>query len=139
MILKNIKIFSQNICKNNFIINTILEIQCTFDIIFIQELFLSFIYSICCGNCCSNHSLKWHLQYAYFSKAHKRLSNSGDYKRTRQGALIALLLYLYKYNIVRATTICLSHILLLIHHAISICSDVILFNLHHHVCTIYIP
>ena len=46
MILKNIKIFSQNICKNNFIINTILETQCTFDIIFIQELFLSFICSI---------------------------------------------------------------------------------------------
>ena len=46
MILKNIKIFSQNICKNNFIINTILEMQYVFDIIFIQELFWSFIYSI---------------------------------------------------------------------------------------------
>ena len=47
MILKNIKIFSQkNVHKNNFIINTILEIQCAFDIIFIQEPPWSFIYSI---------------------------------------------------------------------------------------------
>jgi len=41
----------------------------------------------------------------------------GIYKRTQQGALAALLLYLYKYKVVCATTICLSHVLLLIHHA----------------------
>jgi len=46
MILKDIKIFSQNICKNNFIINTILETQSSFDIIFIQEFSWSFIHSI---------------------------------------------------------------------------------------------
>ena len=34
----------------------------------------------------------------------------GDYKRTRQGALAALLLYLYKYKVVRATTLCLPHV-----------------------------
>ena len=34
----------------------------------------------------------------------------GNYKRTRQGALAALLLYLYKLHVVRATTICLPHI-----------------------------
>ena len=55
--------------------------------------------------CCSNHLPEQHLQYAYFSKAHRRLSSSGDYKRTQQGALTTLLLYLYKYNMVRATTI----------------------------------
>lgn len=38
MILKEIHIFSQNIHKNNFIINTILKTQSAFDIIFIQEL-----------------------------------------------------------------------------------------------------
>ena len=38
MIMKDIKIFSQNICKNNFVINTILKTQDAFDIIFIQEL-----------------------------------------------------------------------------------------------------
>ena len=38
MILKELKIFLQNIRKNNFIINTILEVNQDFDIIFIQEL-----------------------------------------------------------------------------------------------------
>jgi len=37
MILKELKIFSQNVQKNNFIINTILEVNQDFDIIFIQE------------------------------------------------------------------------------------------------------
>jgi len=37
MIVKNLKIFSQNIWKNNFIINTILEVNHNFDVIFIQE------------------------------------------------------------------------------------------------------
>ena len=34
----------------------------------------------------------------------------GIYKRTRQGALAALLLYLYKYKVVRATTMCFPHV-----------------------------
>ena len=38
MICNDIKIFSQNIWKNNLIINTILEVNANFDIIFIQEL-----------------------------------------------------------------------------------------------------
>jgi len=46
MTLKDIKIFSQNVHKNNFIINTILETQSFFNIIFIQELSWSFIYTI---------------------------------------------------------------------------------------------
>jgi len=37
MIFKNIKIFSQNVQKNNLIVNTILETQFSFNIIFIQE------------------------------------------------------------------------------------------------------
>jgi len=37
MILKDLKIFSQNVRKNNFLINTILEVNQNFDIIFIQE------------------------------------------------------------------------------------------------------
>ena len=46
MIIKEIKIFSQNICKNNLLTNTILEAQRDFDIIFIQELPWSIICSI---------------------------------------------------------------------------------------------
>jgi len=38
MIFKNIKIFSQNVWKNNLIFNMILETQFAFDIVFIQEL-----------------------------------------------------------------------------------------------------
>ena len=56
-------------------------------------------------NYCSNYLPEWHLQYADSSKALSWLSSSGDYKRTRQEALTALLLYLYKYNMVCATTI----------------------------------
>jgi len=37
MIVKNIKILSQNVCKNSLIINTLLETQIQFDIILIQE------------------------------------------------------------------------------------------------------
>ena len=55
--------------------------------------------------CCSNHLLEWHLWYADFSKALSRLSSSGDYKRTRQGALAILILYIYYRLLVHATTI----------------------------------
>jgi len=37
MIFKDIKIFSQNIWKNNLIVNIILETKFSFDVIFIQE------------------------------------------------------------------------------------------------------
>jgi len=61
-------------------------------------------------DCCSNHSPEQHLWYADFSKALSRLSSSGNYKKTRQGALTALLPYLYKLQVVCATTMCLSHV-----------------------------
>ena len=46
IIIKNIKIFSQNIYKNKLLTDTILEVHRDFDIIFIQELPWSFIHSI---------------------------------------------------------------------------------------------
>jgi len=46
MIIKNLKIFSQNIWKNNYVVNTILKAQSDFDIIFIQELSCTTICSI---------------------------------------------------------------------------------------------
>ena len=46
MIIKNIKIFSQNVYKNRLLTNTILKAQKEFDIIFIQELPWSYIWSI---------------------------------------------------------------------------------------------
>ena len=46
MIIKNIKIFSQNVWKNNLIVNMILETHFEFDIIFIQKLSWSTIHTI---------------------------------------------------------------------------------------------
>jgi len=46
MIYDNLKLYSQNVHKNSLIINTILEIQSLFDIIFIQEPPWSAIWSI---------------------------------------------------------------------------------------------
>ena len=46
MIIKNIKIFSQNVQKNNLIINTILETCFEFNVVFIQEPFWSTIHAI---------------------------------------------------------------------------------------------
>jgi len=43
MIIKKIRIFSQNIHKKNLLTNTILEVQKEFDIIFIQKPLWSFI------------------------------------------------------------------------------------------------
>ena len=57
------------------------------------------------SSCCSNHSPERHLWYAYFSKALSWLSSSGNYKRTRQGALAVLILYIYYRLLVHATTI----------------------------------
>jgi len=46
MICSILKLFSQNIRKNNLIVNTILETQASFDIIFIQKPLWSTIHTI---------------------------------------------------------------------------------------------
>ena len=46
MNIKNIRIFSQNVCKKKLLTNTILEVQKDFNIIFIQELPWSIICAI---------------------------------------------------------------------------------------------
>ena len=57
MILKDLKIFSQNVQKNNFIINSILKINCDFNIIFIQEPSWTTIRSIPSSENCEGISL----------------------------------------------------------------------------------
>ena len=57
MIVKNLKILSQNICKNSLIINTLLEIQNQFDIIFIQEPPWSKIHKIPSSSSCNGEPL----------------------------------------------------------------------------------
>ena len=56
MIVKNLKIFSQNVHKNSLIINTILETQNQFDIIFIQESPWSEIYKVPSSSDCEGES-----------------------------------------------------------------------------------
>ena len=58
-------------------------------------------------HCCSNHSsLKDKWSHNEQSSPVGLSSNKwGNYKRTQQGALAVLLLYLYKLHVVRATTI----------------------------------
>jgi len=46
MICNILKLFSQNVCKNSLIVNTILETHMSFDIVFIQEPPWSTIYTI---------------------------------------------------------------------------------------------
>ena len=82
--------------------------------------------------CCSNHSSlkdKWSHNEQSFPMGYQ--VKSGDYKRTRQGALAALLLYLYKLHVVRATTICLPHVHLPCFYLMSIT--------HPHVFSIRLP
>ena len=53
---------------------------------------------------------------------------NGDYKRTRQGALAALLLYLYNLQVVRATTIRLPHVHLPCFYLMSYYSSTCVFH-----------
>ena len=57
MIIKDIKIFSQNFWKNNLIVNTILEKKFNFDIVFIQEPSWTTICSIPSSSNCEGEEL----------------------------------------------------------------------------------
>jgi len=61
--------------------------------------------------CCSNHlSLKDKWSHNEQSSPMGYQVMSGDYKRTWQGVLTALILYIYYRLLVHATTICLPHV-----------------------------
>ena len=79
MILEKIKIYSQNVHKNNSIINTILETQSFFDVIFIQESSWSSIKSIPSFTNCEGNELVGvsnHPNWMVFSKPFLWDSNS---------------------------------------------------------------
>jgi len=57
MIFKNLKVFSQNVQKNNLIVNTILKLKADFNIIFIQEPAWSTICTILSSRNCKGESL----------------------------------------------------------------------------------
>jgi len=81
MISKNIKIFLQNVCKNNSIINTILETQISFDIIFIQELSWSSIRSIPSSTSCEGIKLVGVPNYPNWTTFSSSFSNNDDAPR----------------------------------------------------------
>jgi len=56
MICNNLKKFSQNVCKNSLIVNTILEAQAFFNIIFLQELPWSIICTIPSSTSCEEEN-----------------------------------------------------------------------------------
>ena len=78
MIFSNLKIFLQNIRKNNLIVNTILELKADFDIVFIQELSWSTICFLPCSNDCKGEPLVGvinHPNWLTFSKPSTSESN----------------------------------------------------------------
>ena len=81
MIYDNLKIFSQNICKNVLIVNTILEIYSHFDIIFIQEPPWSIICSILCSSSSEGEVLvgtSHHPNWLFFARL---LATQSDFLR----------------------------------------------------------
>jgi len=81
MIIKDLRIFSQNVWKNNLIVNTILKVNMEFNIIFIQEPLWSTICSIPSSRNCEGESLVGvinHLNWLTFSRS---LETESDYPR----------------------------------------------------------
>ena len=76
MIIKDLKKFSQNIQKNNLIINIILKTQSDFDIIFIQELSWSTIHSIPSSKSKNRKELVEDPNWITFSKPSTKEKNS---------------------------------------------------------------
>ena len=72
MIINYIKTFLQNVWKNNLIVNTILEVNINFDIVFIQELSWSTICSVSSSRNCEGESLVGmvnHLNWLTFARS----------------------------------------------------------------------
>ena len=78
MIFKNLKIFSQNVQKNNLIVNTILKLKADFNIIFIQEPAWSTICTIPSLRNCKGESLVGianHSNWLTFSRSSEMENN----------------------------------------------------------------
>jgi len=81
MILKEIKIFSQNIQKNNLVVNTILETQFSFDIVFIQEPSWTTICSIPSSKSKEREELVGVLNHSNWITFFRNSSESNDYPK----------------------------------------------------------
>lgn len=81
MIIKDIEIFSQNIQKNNLIVNTILETQFAFDVIFIQELLWITIYSLPSSKCKEREELVGVPSHPNWLMFARKPSNNNNFPR----------------------------------------------------------
>ena len=81
MILKNLKIFSQNVCKNSLVVNTILETHSYFDIILIQELPWSEIRKIPSSTNCEGKPLIGTCHHPNWITFARYPSNNNDFPR----------------------------------------------------------
>ena len=99
MILKDIKIFSQNVQKNNLIVNVILETYFSFNVIFIQELSwttICFIPSSRSGEDKDLVGVPNHLNWLTFSR---NLMSNNDFQKL---SLIPILGYhLFDFHFVK--------------------------------------
>ena len=82
MIVKHLKIFSQNVCKNSIIINTILETQNQFDILLIQEPPWSEIHKIPSSSNCNGELFMGTCHHPNWIAFARSPSNSRDFPRT---------------------------------------------------------
>ena len=81
MILKDLKIFLQNIQKNNFIINTILKVNYNFDVIFIQELSWTTIRSIPSSENCEGVPLAGVMNHPNWLTFTRESGSANDFPR----------------------------------------------------------
>jgi len=81
MIVKNLKVFSQNVRKNSVIINTILETQNQFDIILIQEPPWSEIHKIPSSSNCDGEPFMGTCHHPNWIAFARSPSNSQDFPR----------------------------------------------------------
>ena len=81
MIVENLKIFSQNICKNSLLVNTLLETLTHFDIILIQEPSWSEIHKIPSSLNCEGDPLMGSGHHQNWTTFARIPSNDKDFPR----------------------------------------------------------
>ena len=81
MIIKDLRIFLQNIQKNNLIMNTILKLKADFDIIFIQKPSWSTICSISSSRNCEEELLVGVINHPNWLTFSRSLETKSDYPR----------------------------------------------------------
>jgi len=81
MIIKDLRIFSQNVWKNNLIMNTILKLKVEYNIIIIQELSWSTIQTIPSSRSCEGESLVGVVNHSNWLTFSKSLESESDHPR----------------------------------------------------------